>query len=89
MENDYIEIHLIVKKVGTCTYSVDTLAKKDFNISAFLLFVHCTSVSAVSIKSLNFCLFYIFTCNLQGFQLVCGFLFLLDNLCFSCNLTPP
>ena len=45
-------------------------------ISAFLVFMHCTSVSAVSI---NLCVLFIFRCNLQGFLLVQRFLFLSDN----------
>ena len=45
-------------------------------MSAFLVYVHCTSVSPVLIKSLDFCVLIIFSCNLQGFLLAFLFLFL-------------
>ena len=54
--------------------------------TTFLVFIHCTSVSAVLIKSLNFCVLFIFSCNLLSFLLVqVMFLFLWDNLFYSCT----
>ena len=37
--------------------------------------MHCMSVSAVLIRSLNFCVLFIFSCNLQAFVIVKGFCF--------------
>ena len=37
--------------------------------------MHCMSVSAVLIRSLNFCVLFIFSCNLQAFVKVKGFCF--------------
>ena len=53
--------------------------------SALTLLTYSFPASAVSIKSLNSCVLFIFSCNLQGFLLVKVFLFLLDtcNLCYS------
>ena len=41
-------------------------------ILAFV-FMHCTSESAVFIKSLNSCVLFLLSCNLRGFLLVQGF----------------
>ena len=64
MVDDYIEIPLIIKKAGTSIHLLRVL------ICVFLVFMHCTSVSAVLIKSLNFRGLFIFSCNLHGFLLV-------------------
>ena len=64
---------------------IDTLAKGfnvcfsfsvlSFKSQWFLVLMQCTSVSAVLIRSLNFCVLFIFSCNLHGFLIVQGFFF--------------
>ena len=69
-EDDHFQIPAIIKKVGTQIHLLKVL------MSAFLfLCYHCTSVSAVLIRSLNFGVLFIFSCNLQGFLIVLGFCF--------------
>ena len=53
---------------------------KGFNVCFFFPCYHCMSVSAVLIRVLNFCVLFIFSCNLQGFLIVYSVIVLLMYL---------
>ena len=70
-EDDYIQIPMIILKAGTYIHLLQVLASAFLFLCYHLrVLMHCTSVSAVLIRSLNFCVLFIFSCNLQGFLIV-------------------